>query len=226
MRLLSSPCCSLLFLVPLIFFFSCSFFNGFILLFVLFLLLQFLHTSFIRFCSVPFYSFFVSFFASLLVPPFLVPSHLCLFLLFQFFLRTASVSSFFLPLPSSTFLPLLLLRQFLLPLDRQIHLRFRNGEKSLPEQNGNVEVYPASKLRQALPQCFAVCAKNLLMLTFGSTLGFPTILIPELKKENSEIPVTMEELTWISESPWQPCFVTNILIRCEIVRSPRDTRIA
>ncbi|XP_076220601.1 facilitated trehalose transporter Tret1 isoform X2 [Nomia melanderi] len=75
----------------------------------------------------------------------------------------------------------------------------KNGEKSLPsEQNGNVEVYSVSKFRQALPQCFAVCAKNLLMLTFGSTLGFSTILIPELKKENSEIPVTMEELTWIS----------------------------
>ncbi|CAL7942106.1 unnamed protein product [Xylocopa violacea] len=36
------------------------------------------------------------------------------------------------------------------------------------------------------------------MITFGSTLGFSTILIPELQKENTEIPVTMEELTWIS----------------------------
>nr|XP_033330310.1 facilitated trehalose transporter Tret1-like [Megalopta genalis] len=75
----------------------------------------------------------------------------------------------------------------------------RNGEKSLPvEQNGNADVSTISKFRQALPQCSAVCAKNLLMLTFGSTLGFSTILIPELQKEDSEIPVNMEELTWIS----------------------------
>ncbi|XP_076652807.1 facilitated trehalose transporter Tret1 isoform X1 [Halictus rubicundus] len=75
----------------------------------------------------------------------------------------------------------------------------KNGEKSLQaELDGNAEVSSISKLRQAVPQCSAVCAKNLLMLTFGSTLGFSTILIPELKKEDSEIPVTMEELTWIS----------------------------
>ncbi|XP_076632356.1 facilitated trehalose transporter Tret1 isoform X1 [Colletes latitarsis] len=76
----------------------------------------------------------------------------------------------------------------------------RNEEKTSPvELNGHVEVsYPISKFRQALPQCCAVCAKNLLMITFGSTLGFSTILIPELQKENSEIPVTLEELTWIS----------------------------
>ncbi|KZC08782.1 Facilitated trehalose transporter Tret1, partial [Dufourea novaeangliae] len=66
------------------------------------------------------------------------------------------------------------------------------------ELNGVPEVYTISKLRQALPQCSAVSAKNLLMLTFGSTLGFSTILIPELKKEDSEIPVTLDELTWIS----------------------------
>nr|XP_034185545.1 facilitated trehalose transporter Tret1 [Osmia lignaria] len=74
-----------------------------------------------------------------------------------------------------------------------------NDEKTSPvEQNGNSESFSISKLRQALPQCCAVSAKNLLMITFGSTLGFSTILIPELQKENSEIPVTTEELTWIS----------------------------
>lgn len=75
----------------------------------------------------------------------------------------------------------------------------RNGEKISPaELNGTVETSPISKFRQALPQCCAVGAKNLLLITFGSTLGFSTILIPELQKENPEIYVTMEDLTWIS----------------------------
>ncbi|XP_029179060.1 facilitated trehalose transporter Tret1-like isoform X2 [Nylanderia fulva] len=62
----------------------------------------------------------------------------------------------------------------------------------------SVEVVYISKLRQAVPQCCAVAAKNLLLLTFGSTLGFVTILIPALEKEDSDIKVTTEELTWIS----------------------------
>ncbi|XP_043515060.1 facilitated trehalose transporter Tret1-like [Frieseomelitta varia] len=75
----------------------------------------------------------------------------------------------------------------------------RNEEKMSPaELNGTPESFPTSKLRQAFPQFCAVSAKNLLMITFGSTLGFSTILIPELQKKDSEIPVTMEELTWIS----------------------------
>ncbi|XP_060829670.1 facilitated trehalose transporter Tret1-like [Bombus pascuorum] len=74
-----------------------------------------------------------------------------------------------------------------------------NDEKTSPaELNGISESVRTSRLRQAFPQFCAVSAKNLLMLTFGSTLGFSTVLIPELQKENSEIPVTMEELTWIS----------------------------
>lgn len=79
-------------------------------------------------------------------------------------------------------------------------MRFSNDEKTSPaELNGISEGLTTSRLRQAFPQFCAVSAKNLLMLTFGSTLGFSTVLIPELQKENAEIPVTMEELTWISE---------------------------
>lgn len=74
-----------------------------------------------------------------------------------------------------------------------------SDEKTSPTNtNGTSGNSSISKVRQALPQCCAVSAKNLLMITFGSTLGFSTILIPELQKENSEIPVTIEELTWIS----------------------------
>ncbi|OXU23108.1 hypothetical protein TSAR_008500 [Trichomalopsis sarcophagae] len=64
--------------------------------------------------------------------------------------------------------------------------------------NGKTELtHSVSKLRAALPQFFAVGAKNLLLLTFGSSLGFPTILIPELQKTNPAVPVTLDEVTWI-----------------------------
>ncbi|XP_017761257.1 PREDICTED: facilitated trehalose transporter Tret1-like [Eufriesea mexicana] len=75
----------------------------------------------------------------------------------------------------------------------------RSEEKTSPaDLNGTTESFPTSKLRQAFPQFCAVSAKNLLMITFGSTMGFSTILIPELQKTNPEIQVTTEELTWIS----------------------------
>lgn len=78
--------------------------------------------------------------------------------------------------------------------------RSRSDEKmSQTDLNGTSENDQISKLRQAFPQFCAVSAKNLLMITFGSTLGFSTILIPELQKDNAEIPVSIEELTWISE---------------------------
>lgn len=70
----------------------------------------------------------------------------------------------------------------------------RNDDKILVTDE---EAY-ISKLRQAIPQCCAVGAKNLLLITFGTTLGFSTILIPALKKKDADIKVTMEELTWIS----------------------------
>ncbi|KAJ8666957.1 hypothetical protein QAD02_008619, partial [Eretmocerus hayati] len=60
--------------------------------------------------------------------------------------------------------------------------------------NGKTEPYPVSKIREALPQFFAVGAKNLLLLTFGTTLGFSTILIPALSTNPS---YTVEEISWI-----------------------------
>lgn len=73
------------------------------------------------------------------------------------------------------------------------YVYFRNDDKT------PVEVAYISKLRQAVPQCCAVGAKNLLLLAFGSTLGFSTILIPALQREDTDIKVTTEELTWISK---------------------------
>ncbi|KAI4501298.1 hypothetical protein M0802_003671 [Mischocyttarus mexicanus] len=76
-----------------------------------------------------------------------------------------------------------------------------NGEKiTSMELNSHADanLAPVSKYREALPQCCAVGAKNLVLITFGSTLGFSTILIPELQSKNSDIPATIEEITWIS----------------------------
>lgn len=73
---------------------------------------------------------------------------------------------------------------------------FRDDDKT----SVAVEEAYVSKFRQALPQFCAVGAKNLLLLTFGSSLGFSTILIPALQSEDTEIHVTMEELTWISKN--------------------------
>lgn len=67
------------------------------------------------------------------------------------------------------------------------------------ELNGSLqEKKEQTKLRQAIPQVCAVGAKNLLLLTFGSTLGFSTILIPALSEKDSKISVTTNDLAWIS----------------------------
>ncbi|XP_043483051.1 facilitated trehalose transporter Tret1 [Leptopilina heterotoma] len=69
-----------------------------------------------------------------------------------------------------------------------------NGEKVYPmEANGHVEEpTTVNKFKRALPQFLAVGAKNMLLLTFGTTLGFATILIPALK-EGIELKATTEE---------------------------------
>ncbi|XP_063922496.1 facilitated trehalose transporter Tret1-like isoform X1 [Zophobas morio] len=56
-----------------------------------------------------------------------------------------------------------------------------------------------SSLRQALPQILAVCVKNVLLLGFGMTLGFPTILIPSLSGSDptESISLGQEAISWI-----------------------------
>ncbi|KAL6261135.1 hypothetical protein P5V15_008662 [Pogonomyrmex californicus] len=73
-----------------------------------------------------------------------------------------------------------------------------NGKGNDDKTSVTVEEVCISKLRQAVPQCCAVGAKNLLLTTFGTSLGFSTILIPALQRKDTDIQVTMEELTWIS----------------------------
>ncbi|VEN46389.1 unnamed protein product [Callosobruchus maculatus] len=56
-----------------------------------------------------------------------------------------------------------------------------------------------SAVRQALPQILAVCVKNVLLTSYGLTLGFPTILIPSLSGDDPDEKITMgvEEISWI-----------------------------
>ncbi|XP_038216920.1 facilitated trehalose transporter Tret1-like [Zerene cesonia] len=54
--------------------------------------------------------------------------------------------------------------------------------------------------RTALPQLLAVSVKNLLLLGYGMTLGFPTILIPAVKDpmEGEILHLQNSEISWIS----------------------------
>ncbi|XP_053624848.1 facilitated trehalose transporter Tret1-like isoform X2 [Plodia interpunctella] len=54
--------------------------------------------------------------------------------------------------------------------------------------------------RTALPQFIAVSVKNLLLLGYGMTLGFPTILIPAVKNpaESEVLQLTNSQVSWIS----------------------------
>ncbi|XP_046420999.1 facilitated trehalose transporter Tret1-like [Neodiprion fabricii] len=77
-----------------------------------------------------------------------------------------------------------------------------SNNRKLPQNEQNIrsgpEVIPVSKSRQAAPQVLAVGAKNLLLLSYGCTIGFSTILLPALQKAEPEIDVTLDEITWIS----------------------------
>ncbi|XP_063546884.1 facilitated trehalose transporter Tret1-like [Cydia strobilella] len=54
--------------------------------------------------------------------------------------------------------------------------------------------------RTALPQFLAVSVKNLLLLGYGMTLGFPTILIPAVSQpvEEEELSLHPSQVAWIS----------------------------
>ncbi|KAF6203369.1 hypothetical protein GE061_003788 [Apolygus lucorum] len=55
---------------------------------------------------------------------------------------------------------------------------------------------PVSNLRRMIPQILAVTAKNTLLLNFGLSLAFPTIVIPALQKPNPDIIMTKEQISW------------------------------
>ncbi|XP_049884894.1 facilitated trehalose transporter Tret1 [Pectinophora gossypiella] len=69
------------------------------------------------------------------------------------------------------------------------------------EVDHNVDHYGYKKdFRTALPQFLAVSVKNFLLLGYGMTLGFPTILIPAVKspKDGEILHLENSEISWIS----------------------------
>uniref|UniRef100_A0A1Y1KY53 Uncharacterized protein n=1 Tax=Photinus pyralis TaxID=7054 RepID=A0A1Y1KY53_PHOPY len=58
-----------------------------------------------------------------------------------------------------------------------------------------------SSFQKGLPQFVAVMVKNILLVSFGMTLGYPTILIPSLTSgdRNEEIQLTPEQVSWIDK---------------------------
>lgn len=61
----------------------------------------------------------------------------------------------------------------------------------------------------ALPQVLAVSIKNVLLLGYGMTLGFPTIVIPALEGDDQTEPLvlTSEQISWIDHGNM---FITTI----------------
>lgn len=53
-------------------------------------------------------------------------------------------------------------------------------------------------LRSAFSQAVAVSVKNIILLGFGMSLGFPTILIPALR--TGDLILSDEELSWLGKN--------------------------
>lgn len=81
----------------------------------------------------------------------------------------------------------------------QIFFVFRNGSIGTKP---SLE-YPVTdtSLKAATPQVLATMAKNLILLGYGMTLGFPTIVIPSLQNApaNATLSLTDEEISWFSK---------------------------
>ncbi|CAH1130240.1 unnamed protein product [Ceutorhynchus assimilis] len=69
---------------------------------------------------------------------------------------------------------------------------------SLSEKSQDTKI-KMSPMRKALPQILAVSVKNILLLGFGMTLGFPTILIPSLSGGNQDEKISLgqDAISWI-----------------------------
>lgn len=63
-----------------------------------------------------------------------------------------------------------------------------------------------SQFRTGLPQILAVGVKNVLLLGYGMTLGFPTIVIPAIQggdgrdaSTHGEFALNKDQISWFSE---------------------------
>ncbi|XP_050428169.1 facilitated trehalose transporter Tret1-like [Adelges cooleyi] len=82
-----------------------------------------------------------------------------------------------------------------------------NSVKQTNNHNSNEsdKYVPERTFRNALPQILATSAKNCLLLTYGMTLGLPTIAIPALYTKNASnekfsdtLQLTREQISWFS----------------------------
>lgn len=80
---------------------------------------------------------------------------------------------------------------------------------------------PISKLRSDVAQIVAVCIKNMLLLSFGLTLGFPTILIPGLQQHDPEssFELSRETISWIGTN-WLKLnlnYITSFILSLQVL---------
>jgi len=90
--------------------------------------------------------------------------------------------------------------------------RKQNGtSEEIKEKPVPINEAPAKKmtLRRSLPQILATSAKNILLLAYGMTLGFPTIVIPSVMMNSADnatsynstgddLKLTLEQISWYS----------------------------
>ncbi|XP_044728328.1 facilitated trehalose transporter Tret1-like [Chrysoperla carnea] len=79
----------------------------------------------------------------------------------------------------------------------------KKAQLGSPNDNNTSNNKKITTFRKVFPQLFAVSAKNLLMLTYGLTIGIPTIAIPALsgdtsKRSSDELILSKEQISWIS----------------------------
>jgi hypothetical protein len=78
--------------------------------------------------------------------------------------------------------------------------------KVFPFRSSHQPSKEISNFRATLPQILAVSVKNVLLLAFGMTLGFPTIVIPAIQggegRQSSiedNLVLNKEQISWFSK---------------------------
>ncbi|KAK7869520.1 hypothetical protein R5R35_002295 [Gryllus longicercus] len=76
-----------------------------------------------------------------------------------------------------------------------------NGGAAPADEKGALDKHKIKALRVALPQVLATSAKNLILLGYGMTLGFPTITIPAISAGSDSgdvLQLTKDQISWFS----------------------------
>ncbi|KAI5694364.1 hypothetical protein M8J75_015612 [Diaphorina citri] len=91
------------------------------------------------------------------------------------------------------------------PMDTRtdLDLSNNNNTKTKPDQNETSQDTTRT-FKSALPQILASSAKNMLLFTYGTTLGLPTIAIPVLSASDGDdrdpyLSLTRSQISWFSD---------------------------